>query len=96
MMTTTTGQTTTQPYTTGTNWGTVIPFDQINEPGCYICNWDGHLLRIPQDAVAPGHSPLVNMIGQDPLFVTMISDNPFIPVSKARLLAANFDLPVNF
>lgn len=35
-------------------------------------------------------------ICRDPLFVTKIHDNPFIPVSKARLLAANFDLPVSF
>ncbi|UCC31698.1 MAG: hypothetical protein JSU86_05340 [Phycisphaerales bacterium] len=95
-MTITKGQTTTQPYTTDSTWGTVIPFDQIDEPGCYICNWDGHLLRIPKDAVARGRSPLVNMIGLDPLFVTKISENPFIPVSKARLLAANFDLLVDF
>jgi len=92
--------TTTEHTKTGTInnsiCGTVIPFDQINDPGCYICNWSGHLLRIPEDGVTPGRSPLINMIGHDPLFVTKINDNPYIPVTKARLLAANCDVNVNF
>ena len=94
-MSTTTTQT-TQEYGQEGHMGKVIPFDQINEPGCYICNWSGHLLRVPDDSIAPGRSPLINMIGCDPLYVTKISDCPFIPVTKARLLAANCDVNVNF
>ena len=94
-MSTTTAQANTQTYTEN-HWGTVIPFDQINQPGCYICNWTGHLLRVPEDGVVPGRSPVMNMIGAEPLFVTKIHDNPYIAVTKARLLAANYDLPVNF
>jgi len=92
--------TTTEHTKTGTfnnmNCGTVIPFDQINDPGCYICNWSGHLMRVPEDGVTPGRSPLINIIGNDALFVTKITDNPYIPVTKARLLAANCDVNVNF
>jgi hypothetical protein len=95
IMSTTTTPQTTQQQTEG-HGGMVVPFDQINEPGCYICQWSGHLLRVPPDGVAPGRSPLVNMIGFDPLYVIKISDNPYIPVTKARMLAANFDLGVNF
>lgn len=76
--------------------GTTIPWDQINEPGAYICNWSGHLLRVPEDGVAPGRSPVLSMVGTEPLFVTKISSNPFITITKARLLASNFDLNVNF
>ena len=25
---------------------TTIPWDNINEPGTYVCNWSGHLLRV--------------------------------------------------
>ena len=82
-------------YHTGTP-GMTIPFDAINEPGCYVCNWSGHLMRVPDDGIARGRSPLLNIIGRDPLFVTKISDNPYIPVTKARLLAANWDVAVNF
>lgn len=76
--------------------GTQIPFEAINDPGCYICNWSGHLVRIPEDGVTPGRSPLVNIIGQDALIVTKISDNPYLTLTKARLVASNFDCPVNF
>ncbi len=94
-MTTTTAQQTSQRYTEG-QAGTVFPFDQINQPGCYVCHWSGHLCRVPEDGIAPGRSPLINMVGCDPLFVTKISDNPYIPLTKARLFAANWDVNVNF
>lgn len=90
--------TTTQNYTTfGTaSVGTVVPFDAITQPGAYVCNWSGHLLRVPEDGVIAGRSPMINIIGSEPLTVTKISDNPFISLTKAKLLASNFDLTVNF
>ncbi len=80
----------------GAQCGVTVPWDGINEPGAYICNWSGHLLRVPDDGVTPGRSPMINMVGHEPLFVTKISDNPYITVTKAKLLASNFDLAVNF
>ncbi|MEK6675096.1 MAG: hypothetical protein AABZ47_05500 [Planctomycetota bacterium] len=76
--------------------GTRIPFEGIQDPGCYICNWSGHLLRVPEDGVAPGRSPLLTIVGQDPLFVTKISDNPYMTLTKAKVVASNYDLNVNF
>ena len=78
------------------NCGQTLPWSSICEPGCYICNWSGHLLRVPDDGVAPGRSPLINMVGCEPLFVTKISNNPFVSVTKAKLLACNADVHVNF
>ena len=78
------------------NVGATFPFEGISEPGCYICNWSGHLLRVPEDGVAPGRSPLINMVGGQPLYVTKISDNPYLTLTKARLLASNFDVSVAF
>ena len=95
MATTTTSQD-TQNFGRTSGCGAFIPFEAINEPGRYVCNWSGHLLRVPQDGVAPGRSPLINIVGREPLFVTKLSDNPYIPMTKARLLAANFDVGVNF
>jgi hypothetical protein len=91
--------TSTTNYTTAyasKSFGTTIPFDAINEPGAYICNWSGHLLRVPEDGVTPGRSPMLNIVGCEPLTVTKISDNPYITLTKAKLLASNFDLDVNF
>lgn len=77
-------------------YGTTIPFEAINDPGCYVCNWSGHLLRVPDDGVAAGRSPVINVVGSEPLFVTMISNDPFITLTKARMLACNLDVCVNF
>ena len=76
--------------------GTTMPFESIQEPGCYICNWTGHLLRVPEDGVAPGRSPLLNIIGTVPLVVTKISENPYLTLTKAKMIAANIDVNVNF
>lgn len=85
----------TNVYTNG-SVGTTILWDQINDPGSYICNWSGHLLRVPQDGIAPGRSPLVNLVANEQLFVTKISDDPFITITKAKLIASNFDISINF
>ncbi len=76
--------------------GQTLPWSSISEPGCYVCNWSGHLLRVPEDGVALGRSPLINMVGSEALFVTKISNNPFVPVTKAKLLACNADVHVKF
>ena len=82
--------------TSGAGTGTQVLFEAIDAPGTYVCNWSGHLLRVPEDAIKTGRSPLMNLIGKRPLFVSKISGDPFIQVSKARMIAANFDVPVNF
>ena len=76
--------------------GSVTPFAAISEPGAYVANWCGHLIRIPEDGLARGRSPVINMVGVNPLTVTKIADNPFVTLTKARLLAANLDVEVSF
>ncbi len=92
----TTSQCNTTQADSETCVGTTYRFESIQQPGCYICNWSGHLLRVPEDGVAPGRSPLINIVGSEPLFVTKISDNPFITLTKAKLIASNLDCNVNF
>ena len=95
-MSNTTPQSTTTHFPNSDQAGACIPFDCINEPGAYICGWSGHLLRVPEDGVTPGRSPMLNILGSEPPYVTKVSDNPFITLTKARLLACNFDLNVCF
>ena len=95
-MTTATKTAGTSHNGTDENCGQTLPWSSISEPGCYICNWSGHLLRVPEDGIAPGRSPLIDIVGREPLFVTKISNNPFVPVTKAKLLASNADVNVNF
>ena len=95
-MPTATGKTTETELHGTHGFGMQIPFEAIQEPGCYIFNWTGHLLRIPEDAIKPGRSPMLNIKGNEPLFVTKIANDPYVPVTKARMLAADVDISVNF
>ena len=84
----------------GDSWGKGIggkyTFSEINDPGTYVADWSGHLLRFPEDSLKQGRSPLMDLVAKEPLYVTKISDNPYIPVTKARQMAADFDCNVNF
>ncbi len=73
-----------------------IPFSEIHEPGTYVSNTTGHLVRIPQDAVKPDRTPVIDLVAAEPLLFSKISVNPFISITKARMLACDLDLPVNF
>ena len=80
----------------GNGVGNTSAFDSINETGTYVCHWSGHLLRVPEDALKAGRSPVVDMRGREPLIVTKISQDPFISLTKARLVASDLDQEVNF
>ncbi|MFQ5700824.1 MAG: hypothetical protein ACE5HU_03155 [Acidobacteriota bacterium] len=71
-------------------------FDKIESPGVYVEDRTGVLLRIPEDALLPGRSPSIEVLSNEPWYVTKISDDPYIPLTKARLLAADLDLQVGF
>ncbi len=75
---------------------TRVPFSEIHEPGAYVSNTTGHLVRIPQDAVKPERTPVIDLVANEPLLFSRISSNPFISLTKARMLACDLDLPVSF
>ena len=79
-----------------TSLGAAVPLDVLDTPGAYVCNWSGHLMRVPPRAVTPGRAPALNIVGNRPLTVTRISDDPDVPLSEAKRLAADFRLDVNF
>lgn len=76
--------------------GTTCFFDQINTPGCYVVNQTGTLIRVPSDGIAPGRSPVIELVSNEKWTVTQLSADPFLTRTKARLLAADYDLDVNF
>jgi hypothetical protein len=76
--------------------GTTCEFSQVNAPGLYIERHSGTLVRVPQDALLPGRSPAVEILSGEPWVVTRISEDPFTPITKARMIAADHDLLVNF
>jgi len=73
-----------------------IPFDTIREPGTYVCNWNGFLLRVPVGVPGPGQGRALNLVGSEPLLVTKISDDPQLPVVQARALAKALSLKISF
>ena len=76
--------------------GSQTSWDQIQSPGTYVEALSGHCFRVPDDALKGGRSPLIELIARDhPQFV-QISADPFIPLTKARMVAADLDLNVNF
>jgi hypothetical protein len=76
--------------------GATLSFDDIHEPGAYVCRWSGHLLRMPEGAIGPEQSPRISVIGTRPLLVTKIDDDPGIALGEARLRAANRNVSINF
>jgi hypothetical protein len=75
---------------------TIVPFNEICEPGTYVCNWSGHLLQVPQNAITSGGNPCISIFGDDTPCVTKISDDCTITVDDARQIARNGECPINF
>lgn len=83
--------------TTGTiRKNVTLPFNEITDPGAYYNHSTGWLYRVPDDGLALGHSPLMNICCNDECYMTKISDDPWVPVSKAREICSNWDFSVNF
>ena len=76
--------------------GLKCSFNQIESPGCYVSTETGRLLRVPADALAKGQSPKIETVGSTPWIVTRLSSDPYLPISKARMIAADIDIEVNF
>ena len=85
-----------QEYTSESGVGANSAFESLNEQGTYLSNWSGHLIRVPADAIKPGRSPVIEILGKERMVVTKLSNDPFIGLTKARLIAADLDLPVAF
>ena len=77
----------TEPTTHDTkDFGSTCYFDQIQTPGCYVANQTGTLFRIPNDGLAPGRSPTIDVVCNDQWVVTKISNDPYMTRTKARIL----------
>lgn len=76
--------------------GGSVPYDSINSPGAYVFEQTGHLLRVPEDSIKPGRSPLMQIDSKEPLRVVKISNNPFITATKARMIASQHDISPNW
>ncbi len=88
---------TTETQTTvNTQYSERFAFGNLEHPGAYVCNETGCLFRVPADGLAPGRSPLIEIVGKKPTMLTKLCDDPWVPISKARQLAADADVWINF
>ncbi len=72
------------------------PLDKIAEPGAYVCPATGDLIRVVRTGACSDEEGLVKQHGTQAIFVTQVSNDPFIPISRARIAAANLDIEVSF
>jgi len=73
-----------------------MAWNNVENPGSYLIVESGDLVRIPAEALAAGHSPLISVTSIDETRLAQLSDNPATPISKLRTIAADNDFYVNF
>jgi hypothetical protein len=73
-----------------------MAWNEIDRPGCYLIVGSGDLIRIPQEAIATGHSPLITVTSAGETRVARLTENPATPISTMRSVAADNDYFVNF
>ena len=75
--------------------GMTCRFDDINTLGFWVNTQTGEGYRITEDSLKAGHSPVIGYVSNNDEF-TLVSSDPYSPISKLRQETANLDLPVRF
>ncbi len=73
-----------------------VCWEDIDEPGAYVEVQTGRLLRIPQEALLAGSSPLIRQECTETPTYIQLSKSPFITEFQARMLAAEHNVEPNF
>lgn len=73
-----------------------VEFSEIHAPGVYVMERGGLLVRVPPNGMAEARNPLISVCGDGPVWMWRLSEDPWLPLHKARSIAANHDLTVAF
>jgi hypothetical protein len=73
-----------------------VSWGDLEAPGFYVSRASGNGYRVPAEALIKGASPVIEQVSAQPSRLVKLSDNPFIPLMKARNLAANYNIEPNF
>jgi hypothetical protein len=73
-----------------------VSWGDLETPGFYVSRATGNGYRIPAEALIKGASPVIEQVSAQPSRLVKLSENPFIPLIKARNLAANYNIEPNF
>jgi hypothetical protein len=87
---------TATPTGTSTEIGTKIAFEDITQPGAYICNATGHLLRISETWDADAMSAWFEWTGDEPFWFTSVSSDPACSIEQCRANADDIGIGWSF
>ena len=73
-----------------------VALDQVTDAGAYVCRSTGDLVRIVASGQPLGAGELLEKGDPASIFVVQVSADPFVPITRARIEAADRDLEVNF
>lgn len=74
----------------------VVGWTNIDQPGFYVSRTSGHGYRITEDLLISGASPLLSLLGAENERFVLVSEDPFVPVTAARILCADNDISPKF
>jgi hypothetical protein len=74
----------------------VAGWTHIEQPGFYVNKQTGQGFRITKELLIPGASPALSVLGAENERFLRISDDPYLPVSAAKLLCADNDVSPTF
>jgi hypothetical protein len=73
-----------------------VSWEDLETPGFYVSRSTGNGYRVPAEALIKGASPVIEQVSAEPSRLVKVSDNPHIPLIKARNLAASCNIEPNF
>lgn len=76
--------------------GNTYDVNEIPAAGCYVCNWNGSLLRISEAAFTSGGFTSFNFTSTDPLTVTYLCSDPAATLEECRSSATGYNVYCNF
>lgn len=71
-------------------------WEDVNQPGAYVERGSGDLFRIPKEALLGKGLRLIVKESRGASRLVMISPDPYIISERARMLAAEHNIPPNF
>lgn len=71
-------------------------WEDISQPGAYVSRDTGRLFRIPKEALGSGPVLLIQQENSDGETFVKVSQDPYVPSLKARMVAAENNIQPNF
>jgi len=71
-------------------------WEDLREPGAYVGEESGNLFGVPQEALITGASPIIARVSNGASRLVRVSENPAVPLVKARMVAADHNIGPNF